>query len=244
MQLISSRFPILLATAILCFSGTSAFAYIPETSYLFSQASKHQGKGTYIVTQDVVFKRNFDTVTVQEKWVLQDGLNSAVTVNSSNVQYQAIYDMTGRWIATDHGREHTEWPVDYSEGFFTARSVAQFYRLLQAANILTAEQLAGPVKTPTEKKEFTYVAQPYIRLTRTNGKPSWTFGLPTSESNSKGMPALWIAQDAFTVQRVRTKGGGDVQVGEYGTFVKGFEFPKTRHYSWNGVEVIAQVTRV
>src|SRR5581483_7211834 len=118
-------------------------------------------------------------------------------INSPQVQYQAIYDMTGKWQSTDHGREHVEWPQDYVEPFFHDRSVGQFFRLLQGEGVLTAEQLAGPPKTPEDRKNFRYVPNPLIRLTRAAGKPCWTFGVPTAESNSKGLPMLWVEQDVF-----------------------------------------------
>lgn len=237
------RLVILCALALNGIFSVRAEAYIPETSYIFTQAVKHQGKATYVINQDVVFKRNFDSVTVHEKWIVQDGFNSELTVMSPSVQYEANYDMSGRWTWTDRGHEHLALPADFTEGFFNARNVAQFYRLMQSRQILNADQIAGPPRSAADKKEFRYIPNPAIRLTRAQGKPSWTFGVMGADVNSKA-PMLWVQQDAFTVQQVRTQSGAEVQAGEYGHFTHGLDFPKTRHYVWGGNDVIAQITRI
>jgi hypothetical protein len=95
-----------------------------------------------------------------------------------------------------------------------------------------------------ELKEYTYVADPFVRLSRTAGVVTFALGQPTPVDSTKAYPGMWVEQDRFLIRKIRLDSQAEVSADDYSEFNNGLWFPKSRTVSWGDRTVHIRTLKV
>ncbi|MEQ1877071.1 MAG: hypothetical protein ABL958_10525, partial [Bdellovibrionia bacterium] len=105
------------------------------------------------------------------------------------------------------------------------------------ADFLVREKILPGKILPREQfkkeiKDYGYVPDPFVRLSRTGGIVTFAIGQPTPIDSPKALPGLWVEQDRFLIRRLRLESQAEISADDYGEFSGGLWFPKIRSVSW------------
>jgi hypothetical protein len=120
---------------------------------------------------------------------------------------------------------------DFFEPVFFYRSWDSLAEYLVKEKVLTNKNLARETYKK-EVKDFAYVPDPFVRLSRTAGVVTFALGQPTPVDSSKAYPGMWVEQDRFLIRKLRLNSQAEVSADDYSEFNNGMWFPKSRTVSW------------
>lgn len=235
-------------------SGTTrpALAYVPHSQTINARVVKGHGKGAYIIEQDVLFRTSGETLTLRERWIVENGEAMRLSVSvpqatgrqGENVRFETVY----------HGGKKTHWDLngggiktaavtpEFIESFFHDRSAKSLATHFVRAKIVPPSFLHEPAK-PTKIEQIKRAQEPYVRLGRTAGSVSWVYGEPSPPSG-KLNPGVWIEQDAFFIRRVRFPSEAELSADRYSVYSGALKFPRERVVSWGSNSATIRVIAV
>lgn len=240
-------FAILGAASILV-SHPSAEADIPNSRTIVSRMVRNNGKGVYVLEQDVIFRSTTESLTLREKWLVENGETLRLTVTSGKggteaFRFEAVY-REGRRTASDlqGGLKTTNLSPEFLEVLSHARSTNGFLGALYRARIVPSSFLS--FKRSVDLKTNKRPSEPLVRLGPSGGVVTWIFGEPTPVEAKRLNPAAWISQDDFQLRRVRFPSEAEISLGKYSVFAGSLRFPRERTLTWDSNSVFIRVVSV
>jgi hypothetical protein len=239
---------VVLAAAVVIASAASiAEAYIPSSRTIAIRTAKNNGKGAYSIDQDVQFRAGSESVTLRERWIVQDGENMRVTVvgpANTNYRFDAIYKGGKRTSPDSSGQLKTSnVPVEFLEKYTHARTSDEILNSFVRAGIVPSSFLQ-PRQRFNPNAKTTHVPEPYVRLGRSNGVVNWVFGAPSPAESSKLLPSAWIEQDGFSLRRIRFSSEAEMSANLYSLQPGNAMFPRERTVTWNGNTAVIRMLSV
>ena len=228
-----------------------ALGYIPDTQFIFSEATKNHGKGPYAYETEVTFRRGTDTFVSSEKWIVDTPQRFSVRVSGPSFLWAAMVE-GGRHISTDPttgARESESIPQDLYESVLHTRTPGELGQFLTSRKFVAPDTVSfrGIVKRKDTKKEkekdLDQASHPQIRLGRTNGVVTVAFGTPSLPDGSLH-PMIWFDQDRFLIRKIRTPGLVEAHLSNHGNFARGFRYPRTQTLTINGTEITIQLKKM
>lgn len=213
-------------------------AYIPDYTLITSHAADKHGNGAYLIEQDVTFKREGESYSVRETWIVANEGAMRVTLEGKGplrgvVQGTMVYDYGQKLFVSPDGsgvrsqRLGQEW----LEPLFHFRSSKYFRSRLVQLGIVQTENF--------DKSK--------IRLSRAGGAINWAIGAPPSESP---VPTIWIEQDQFVTRKLRTPNQVVLSANDYIKYKNsdsaesGIWYPRQRLYNFGNYQVEVQTVKV
>lgn len=224
----------------------SSHAYIPEYSLIASRAAEQHGRGTYLIEQDVTYKRDAESFTVKETWLVQSETSMRVTLEGRGplkglVQGTIIYQGAAKLFAdAEQGVRTQRLGDDWLEPLFHFRYSKYLRDRLVALKVTPPETLKdrAPLNSDGDPQ---YTPPGFIRLSRVGGGIAYAIGLPPSMG---ARPTLWIEQDRFVVRKFRTATQDVIKADDYFKFDDSFFYPRQRSYTSGGMTVSIQTLQV
>lgn len=223
-----------------------AQAYIPEYSLIASRASELHGKGTYQIEQEVTYKRDTESFTVKETWLVQTENALRVTLEGRGplkglVHGTIVYNEASKlYVDADQSIRSQRLGDDWLEPLFHFRYGKYLRNRLVTLKVTPAETLKdrAPLNSEGDPK---YEAPGFIRLSRVGGGIAYAIGLPPSMGQR---PTLWIEQDQFVVRKYRNAAQEVMKADDYFKADDGFLFPRKRNYKVGAYDVTVNTLSV
>lgn len=246
-NLLRKLIPVLLVASTALAFALSAEAYIPSSRTIAIRTAKNNGKGAYTIDQDVQFRAGSESITLRERWMIQDGDNMRVTVvgpANSNIRFDAFYKSGKRTAPDSSGNLKTaNTPVEFLEKYLHARTSDELLGSFVRAGIVPASFLQ-PRQRFNPNAKVSHIPEPYVRLGRSNGVINWVFGAPTPAESSKQLASVWIEQDAFSLRRIRFQTEAEMNANQYILQPGNAMFPRERVVTWNGNTAVIRLISV
>jgi hypothetical protein len=221
-----------------------SYAYIPEYSLIASRAADQHGRNAYLIEQDVSYKKDGETFSVRETWLVQGETSMRVSLEGRGplkglVQGTIIFEGGQKSFLEGSGSARNQHlGEDWLEPMFHFRNGRYFRSRLVTLKVAPPESLRDRASLPSEG-EIKYEAPNYIRLSRVGGAIAWAIGQPPT---SGVHPAAWLEQDQFVLRKYRGSDQIVLRANDYVKFDEGLWFPRQRTYSFG--PYIVDVTAV
>lgn len=237
LRLFKKLIPVVLVASVALAFALSAEAYIPSSRTIAIRTAKNNGKGAYSIDQDVQFRAGSESLTLRERWIIQDGNDMRVTVvgpANSGIRFDAFYKNGKRTSPDSSGNMKTvNAPTEFLEKYVHARTSDELLGYFVRAGIVPANFTQARNRFNPNSKTQTHVPEPYVRLGRSNGVINWVFGAPTPADSSKQLAGVWIEQDAFSLRRIRFQSEAEMNANQYILQPGNAMFPRERVVTWN-----------
>jgi hypothetical protein len=233
---------LLVGAGLTFFMTSTSYAYIPEYTTIVSRAADRHGKGYYQIDQDVTYRKDADSYTVREVWVVGGEGSMRVSLEGKGnlrglVSGTITYDGgVRRYI--ENGPRLQKLTDLWWEPFFHFRNSKYLRQRLVGMKAAPADSLKDRPALSSDA-DPDYTAPEFMRLSRVGGTTAWVI------SQSAGSaPALWIEQDQFVVRKFKGSDQSVVHADDYAKFDEGLYLPRSRTYSFGPHNVQIQVQQV
>jgi len=228
---------------IACFGAFErAHAYIPRTKTILERTTKNHGRGLYQIQLELLFRTDNGNSTITETWLVEHGESLYLQAAGSNFSYTATYKGKQKFFVDENGSERAQkLSSEFFEGLFHYRSAESLGQAFVQLGALPSKALN--FAKINSLKDAHYPREPFIRLARTGGTISYTFGKPTP-NGSPPFPGVWIQQDQFTLKKIRLPGQSEVISDDYNEFRHNLHYPRSRSVLWGGKSVNIRTLRV
>jgi hypothetical protein len=236
----------ILGAALISFAGASTgHAYIPEYSLLTSHSSDQHGKGSYLIEQEVTYRKEAETYTVKETWLVTNENRMRVTLEGRGplkglVQGTILYTGTHKFFfdSTMPGLRQQRLADEWLEPLFHFRTSKYLRSRLVTLNVAPPEsQHERPALSSDEDPK--YEPPSFLRLSRVGGTTAWLIGTGAGQR-----PALWLEQDQFVLRKYRSASQVLLHANDYVKFDDGFWFPRQRVYNFGTYNIEVQTLQV
>ncbi len=218
---------------------SAAHAYIPEYSLITSHAADQHGKGTYLIEQEVTYRKNADAFSVKETWLVANENKMRLTLEGRGalkniVQGTILFDGGQRLNLDSSGRgvRSQRLGEDWLEPLFFMRSSKSLRARLVALKVAPPESLHDRATLSTDGPS--YQPPSFLRLSRVGGAIAWAIGMPAT---STLQPTLWLEQDQFVLRKFRGANQNVLKADNYAKFEDGLWFPRQRSYTFGSYTV-------
>lgn len=232
--------------ALLVFISATAWGYIPEYSMIATRASEQHGKGVYQIEQDVTIKKEAESFSVRETWIVTGENNMVVKLEGKGplrglVSGTVIYDGNSR-VFYDGSLRSQKLGDEWLEPFFHFRNSRFFRSKLVSLKVAPQDSLKDRPSLPSSPDaEIKYEPPNYIRLSRAGGGIMWAIGMNPLSGES---PTLWLEQDQFVLRKFKNLNQTILRADDYAKYDETFWYPRTRTYQFGGFTVQVQTVRV
>lgn len=229
-------------------SAMVSYASIPEYSMIASHAAEQHGKGTYLIEQDVMIKKDGETFTVRETWLVNGENSMRVTLEGRGplkglVQGSMVYEGAQRFFIdpTNPPTRFVRLGDDWLEPLFHFRNSKWFRNRLVNLKVAPADSLKDRPPLPSEG-DLNYQPPPFIRISRAGGPIAWE--ISNQQPGNGSQPAAWIEQDEFLLRKYRGPDQVTLKANDYNKYEDGFFFPRTRSYTFGNHTIEVQTVQV
>lgn len=215
-------------------------AAIPSAQTILNRYTHNNGKGSFIIEQEVQFMTEADPIILKEKWIVENAEQMYLIVNSDNdkshieVLYKdkrrTFFDSNGSVKSASLSKEFTE-PVLY---YRTSKSLHEY---LSQVGIFSNAMNFEKAPAEKSKQKFEYVRSnldSFAQLSRVGGSIAYFFGEPTPTNQEKQNPGIWIEQDRFLLKKVRFPSQAEMNLDQQSNFTQGLILPRDRSIVWEG----------
>ena len=206
-------------------------AYIPVYSLIVSNLAKTQGRGAYVIEQEITLQFNNESVSLTEKWWLGSSSQMRLDVTSQqikNLYLRFIYQKEKKIFKDDKGEiQRISLPLYHLDRPFHLRSTQALTRLFYLWNL-------APLQMPERKQGQS--TDSFVGLSRRQGVVQYKIGT--------GITQLWIEQDEFVIREWIWKDGGILKAWDYNIYPRNLFFPSRRKFRWSYLEADIQVKGV
>jgi len=230
--------------SLVIFSFSLTWAYLPPAKMILEKAIEKNGKPLASIDQEVSIHIGADVYSFREVWLIDSDKNMKVTITGLNelkdkLMIQYLYTGQKKWIH-ENGKEKTTQNIsnDLFERFFYVRSPDELAEYLSAYNMAPKGFFSKKNYTVT-KGEFSYDAEPFVKLSRAGGGVSYLFALSNTPSS-----AIWFEQDRFVIRRILLPSTAELAVDNYQTYEPSFHVGKSKRLSWSGYKAEMKVNSV
>lgn len=223
-----------------------AGAYIPSSQTILARTAENNGSIIYAIEQEVAFSGAGEPLILRETWTVDNENSARLEVRGvrdleNHIQFTYIYSGDNRYSMGAEGSEVKPLGPEFIERYHFYRSSEALTRMLIRAQILPPEALRERTRR-RENGRTRYSPQDFLRLSRSGGVVTYTFGRPSSAQNLE--PSLWVEQDQFLIRRLRLLDGVEVEYSDHGSYARGLRLARSRSIRWNGHQANIQVVRV
>ena len=224
--------------------GRVAHGYIPKGRVILEKVGRQHGKGAYVIQQEVSFRDPSGNLTVIEDWVVENGESIALDVRGGGQRASYVYKGKQKIFVDEMGTEKSAvLGADFFEPAFFYRGWENLAEFLVKEKILTTKNIPRE-NFKKDIKEYGYVPDSFVRLSRVSGVVAYAFGQPTPVDSSRALPGLWVEQDRFLIRKIRLNSQAEVSADDYGEFSNGLWFPKSRTVAWGNQAVHLRVLKI
>lgn len=217
------------------FISITAFAYIPNSSFVFDRVADLHGRGNYKITMDVVFKQGAETQTVKEVWTISENGDMMVQAYGGNFKLTRLIKKNRVYWQPEGGNQAIqEISVDSYMPILFDRSALDLKRTFVRWGAIPPDALKDK-KAPKELTDIKVESEPFVRLGRVNGAVQFAYGEPDK-------PGVWIQQDQFFITKLKTPSGADITSQDFAVYAKNLAFPKTQTIKFGPNQVEIKVT--
>lgn len=224
-------------SATVTFTASPAEAYIPSSRVISGRLAKNNGKGAYVIEQEVQFRSLAEPLTLRERWIVENGEAMRLYVSTPKAattpaKFDILY-RDGKRTAPDlqGSLKTTHVGPEFIESFQHFRSGRGFLESLVRARILPGSFLRDRPRI-TSEKNIKYQPEALVRLGRTGGVVTWVFGEPTPVDSAKLSPEAWIEQDDFLLRKLRFPSQAEVTAENFEIAPGNLRFPRERTVAW------------
>lgn len=205
----------------------SAQAYILPFETILSKTVEQSGTSILEIDQNVIFKEGGQEYSVHEKWLIEGDKNLKLVATGNGplkglISLNYLYNSKKRTHLSGKNKIVQEVKPDFFERWLTIRSADSFKNYLKENSISNK-----------------------VRLSRASGVVSFAIGeMATAEAI---YPQVWINQELFHINRLRTASFADLEFANFNNYSKEetfFQYPLQKNISWSGNNVEIKVTRV
>lgn len=217
----------------------SSWAFVPSSDYLIEKAVKNAGRGFFYIEQEVVFKSDIETLTVRERWTVQDADNLRLSIKAPGLSASFVYDGNKVYSSETTGSlSSRRISPENIERFVHARSERALANLLLHAKIVSADPLRVRPK-PKTVTQIKYDPDPYVRLVRLDKEPSFLISYSPSANDPGSTPGIWLDQNSLAIKQIRFPSLAEVQAQQLVPLSQDLVLPRTRIVTWgqNLVEI-------
>jgi hypothetical protein len=230
--------------AVLTLVAATAWAYIPEYSMIASRAADQHGKGAYQIEQDVTIKKEAESFSVRETWIVFGENSMLLKIEGKGplkglVSGSVIYDGNSR-IFYDGSLRSQKLGDEWLEPFFHFRNSRFFRSKLVSLKVAPQDSLRDRAPLASEG-EIKYEPPNFIRLARAGGGISWAIGMNPVAGES---PTMWLEQDQFVLRKYKSLNQSILRADDYAKYEGSFWYPRSRTYQFGGFTVTVQTVRV
>ena len=208
-------------------------AYIPHYSTLLDKLAALQGRGNYVIEQEVVFKTSSDNVTFIEKWYIakKGQLRLDVFLKADNQEiFRILYIKKHKIFQSEKKKAMRKRISSYHiEIPFHLRNAKKL------ASLFFSWQVA-PLKK--KKREKGQGFDSFVKLSRRQGVVQYEVGM------DKKKPRLWLEQDEFVIREWLWSSGAHLVAQNYVSYPRNLFFPSRRIFKWSSYEVVIDVRKV
>ncbi|MDE0518356.1 MAG: hypothetical protein OXH36_02185, partial [Bdellovibrionales bacterium] len=217
-------------------------AYIPTYSMILSHLAESQGKGGYLIEQEVFFKEGTEPLFLKEIWWIassqeirldvvsakKKSLRKKDTPKSSDLYLRFLYQ-GGKKIFRDENNKLQRRPLSpyHLEKPFHLRSEEKLRKLFSLWR-------AAPYQVP-ERKEG-QGSDSFARLNRKGGVIQYQIG--------KSLSYVWLEQDEFVIRSWKWSSGESLDAGDYKLYPGSLFYPSYKIFRQNGMTVSMQTQKV
>ncbi len=222
----------------------SSYAYVPSLELILQQMTKNNGRGLYLIDQDVVIPANPFPYVVHEQWLIENENKMRVRITGKK-ELKGLLDMT---IIYSYNKKYTineslkkvSSPLSpfFIERFFHFRKPVFVKRQLAAQAILPKSSVRA-----LSKESVTHSLSPYMRLARLSGVVTYFIGNPSVNGEGKN-PGLWVEQDQFVLRKLRYSDGTELIAEQHQRHSRGIKTPQKRTLTWGEKTVYINTNRV
>lgn len=216
-----------------------AQAFIPPSDYLVGKVVKNHGRGYFVIEQDVTFKNESETLTLREKWTIQDAENMRLTVTGGSVALNILIQ-SGKVYYTNNGTSISSRKIspESFERFFHARTDKTLTEYLMSSKVLSQSPLRNRVR-PRAVSQIKPEIDPYVRLVRVDETPTLLISSTPNPADSGSSPGLWVDQNNFTIKKIRFPSGAEVVASQYQSLSQELVYARTKtvNYDNNTIEI-------
>ncbi|MDE0119518.1 MAG: hypothetical protein OXM55_05870 [Bdellovibrionales bacterium] len=218
-------------------------AYIPSYSMILSHLADAQGKGGYLIEQEVVFKEGAEPLFLKEIWWIAssqemrlDVVSAKKTLKKKDIQaggssklYLRFLYKGGKKIFRDENSRLQRHPLSpyHLEKPFHLRSEEKLRKLFSLWRV-------APYEAP-ERKEG-QGSDSFTRLSRKGGVIQYQIG--------KGLSHVWVEQDEFVIRSWKWASGESLSAGAYVLYPGSLFYPSFKVFRQNAMEVGMQTQKV
>lgn len=221
----------IIITSVFILLAPVSQAYIPHYATLLNKLANLQGRGNYILEQEVAFKTSSSDVALIEKWyVTRNGrFRVDVFLKKGNQEvFRILYVKKHKIFQTEKkkimrkpiGSYHIEMP-------FHLRSADRLASLFFNWRV-------APLKE--KKRKEGQGSDSFVKLSRRHGMVQYEMGTKK--------PRLWLEQDEFVIREWLWSSGARLIAQDYVSHPGNLFFPSRRVFKWASYEVIIDVKKV
>ncbi len=231
------------------------WAYIPPSKMILQRTVENSGSGVYAIDQEIEFSNGTDSLSWREIWLVENDKTMRLTVappkdQADKIKIQYVYESGQRWsLNLAKKRESQKISADFIERWFHFRNSDALQNALIQNQIIPESTSMAPIPSANSKKikpteEFKYEPENFVRLGRSQNVVTYALGIPTSVSEEKLTPGLWIEQDLFLIRKIRWTNQAEITADDHAPYAKGLLFPKKRILRWGPNTVTMKVLNV
>jgi len=217
----------------------SAQAFIPNTDFIVERAVKNAGKGAFVVENEVVFRNETETLTVKERWTIQDADNMALEASGPGFKVFYLY-LNGKVTTMETPGEISSRraPPEHLERFFHAKGERTLANLLLQAKVISLDPLR-PRHKPKSIKDIKAESDPFVRLSRLESGPALLISHSNKLDEVGSAPGVWFDQSTYLISKIRFPQGHELIASLPWPLSQDLVLPRIRMISWNnqGAEI-------
>jgi hypothetical protein len=232
--------------------SSKAHSAIPSSRTILGRLARNNGKGAYIIEQEIVFHAAGEPVTLRERWYVENGDNMRLVVyspkggnkSSEDIHFDVIYHGNHR-TAPDlkGGVKSSGLPLEFIENFAHIRSTPAFESAFARAGIIPADFGTGKSHWSPNQRNAN-APESLVRLGRYGGVVNYVFGEATPTDAKKNSPGVWIEQDSFVLRRLRFPSEAEVTFDRHAAQGAALRLARERTVSWENNSAVIHVTLV
>ena len=223
-----------------------ALAYVPEYNTITVRAAEQHGRGSYLIEQDVTFRKDAETYTVKETWLVANENEMRLTVEGRGplknlVSGTIIYQGGARYLSDNGQSVRTQnLGEEWLEPLFHFRSSRYLRARLVNLHIAPPESLRERPALNSEG-DSKWEAPGFVQLSRAGGAVAWVIGAHPPAPNT---PLAWFEQDQFILRKLKSAGQVVLKADDYAKYDEGLWYPRSRSYSFGPYTVQIQTLQV
>jgi len=209
-----------------------SLAYIPTYPMILSQLASSQGRGSYLIEQEV-FLEGINPITLKETWWIKGSGKMRLDVRAKKKEWKELYL---RFIYDGKKKVFRDTNNQIQKVVISPYHLDRPFHLRDKEKLqnLFSSWKVTPAYIPNRKEGDG--SDPFIKLSRKGGVISYQIGL--------GKAKLWIEQDEFVMRTWKWANNNSLHAWDYKLYPGSLFFPSSRFFKQESTEIKITVRSV